>query len=645
LRVTTGQVHTRTYTASGYNKTFTYTYDDNGNILSVSDGTYTTSYVYDNANQLIRENNQAGGFTHVWTYDDAGNILWRDEYSYSTGTLDYPDATFDYYYSTSGWGDLLTEYDCTEYHYDNMGNRSWDDNWEYEWQKGRQLYSLFGGDEYWHFSYNSDGMRIGRYNSEDDTEYTYYYNGSLLRVMTVDGNKLYFVYDASGTPIEVSYTPAGSTTVGFYYFVTNLQGDVIAILNSSGAVVVEYTYDAWGNILSITGSMASTLGRQNPLRYRGYVYDQEIGFYYLQSRYYDPEIGRFINADAFTSTGQGLLGNNMFAYCRNNPVKRKDASGTDDICAINADEDNDPLNDYGPISSGGGYANAYNSIDAGYHYGVDFSMASNSSLTTGGIYRNGYSTYGVYSNPAGSGYSSSPTTSVCFVAGTLVQCEDDSKTIEDISVGDKVWAWDEETGDIALKEVVETYVTKTDKLIHVFVNGEEIITTPTHPFYSPVKGWTKAAHLRAGDILVLVNGEHVIVEKVQHEILETPVTVYNFHVEDYHTYYVADIGVLVHNSCNHNSAWDAERRNYWTSEGHKYAAENANGQASQSGTYLVTTDNINLMLMGYAPFGIDGKKVQLHHAKGIANDFYDYYEITATNHRSNFKMLHGYLYK
>lgn len=81
------------------------------------------------------------------------------------------------------------------------------------------------------------------------------------------------------------------------------------------------------------------------------------------------------------------------------------------------------------------------------------------------------------------------------------------------------------------------------------MDGEEIITTPTHPFYSPVKGWTEAACLRAGDILVLVNGEYVVVEKVQHEILEAPITVYNFQVEGYHTYYVSNTGVLVHNNC------------------------------------------------------------------------------------------------
>lgn len=124
---------------------------------------------------------------------------------------------------------------------------------------------------------------------------------------------------------------------------------------------------------------------------------------------------------------------------------------------------------------------------------------------------------------------------------------------EYIRAGDLVWAWDEETGDVALKPVVETYINETTELTHIFVGGEEIVSTPTHPFYCPVKGWTDAAHLRAGDILVLVNGEYVVVEKVQHELLESPVKVYNFQVADYHTYYVADSGILVHNKCRPTS--------------------------------------------------------------------------------------------
>ncbi|MBE6958455.1 MAG: RHS repeat-associated core domain-containing protein [Ruminococcaceae bacterium] len=135
-----------------------------------------------------------------------------------------------------------------------------------------------------------------------------------------------------------------------YYYITNLQGDVIGIADSTGALVVRYSYDAWGKLLSITGSMADTLGVQNPLRYRGYVYDQETGLYYLQSRYYDPEIGRFINADALIATSQGLLGNNIFAYCNNNPVIFEDTSGHAFKPCIEIINDG-AGGDYGPIGT------------------------------------------------------------------------------------------------------------------------------------------------------------------------------------------------------------------------------------------------------------------------------------------------------
>ena len=171
----------------------------------------------------------------------------------------------------------------------------------------------------WTNTYNQDGMRIRRTNGT--VTYGYVYNGSQLSQMTVGSNTLNFSYDANGIPMSVSYN--GTT----YYYATNLQGDVTAILNASGSPVVSYTYDAWGKPLTVTGSLATTLGTHNPLRYRGYVYDTETELYYLQSRYYNPDTGRFLNADAFTSTGQGFTGNNMFAYCGNNPVARKDDGG------------------------------------------------------------------------------------------------------------------------------------------------------------------------------------------------------------------------------------------------------------------------------------------------------------------------------
>ena len=136
----------------------------------------------------------------------------------------------------------------------------------------------------------------------------------------------------------------------------------------------------------------------------------------------------------------------------------------------------------------------------------------------------------------------------CFVAGTLILTTEGYKPIEDIEEGDVVIATDPDTGETTEKKVVETFVNETDELIYLTVNGEEIITTPTHPFYVPEKGWTDAEDLRAGDMLVLVNGNYVVIERTEHEILEQPITVYNFEVEDFHTYYVGEQSLLVHNA-------------------------------------------------------------------------------------------------
>jgi intein/homing endonuclease len=153
---------------------------------------------------------------------------------------------------------------------------------------------------------------------------------------------------------------------------------------------------------------------------------------------------------------------------------------------------------------------------------------------------------------AAKGLRNAETASWCFVAGTLVATEDGQKPIEEIQAGDKVLSENPETGEVAYKTVEETYENETTELVHVFVNGEEIITTPSHPFYVPKLGWTLAIKLRAGDILVLSNGEYVVVEAIQHELLESPIKVYNFEVEDFHTYFVGESSVLVHNECTYS---------------------------------------------------------------------------------------------
>ena len=165
-----------------------------------------------------------------------------------------------------------------------------------------------------------------------------------------------------------------------------------------------------------------------------------------------------------------------------------------------------------------------------------------------------YSTAATITTLASGGIVSMATTGsnmgVCFVAGTLIATKNGKIPIQDIQAGDMVWSSNPTTGELALKPVVQTFVNETRELVHIHVNGEETVCTPEHPFYSPVLGWTEAIRLRAGDILVLVNGEYVIVEQVQHEILEAPIKVYNFEVEGFHTYFAGSDSILVHNDCS-----------------------------------------------------------------------------------------------
>ena len=191
--------------------------------------------------------------------------------------------------------------------------------------QGRKLIDGTKGSTRFSYGYNSDGLRTSK--TVGNQTYTYYWNGTQLAAMTVKTNgsltvTMQFFYNAEGTPLYFTYNGTE------YFYVTNLQGDVTGIANGNG-IVGYYEYDAWGKILSYSGIGSTDYSAitYNPLRYRGYIYDTETGFYYLQSRYYDPAIRRFINADGYVSTGQGFIGYNMFAYCGNNPVMYKDEAG------------------------------------------------------------------------------------------------------------------------------------------------------------------------------------------------------------------------------------------------------------------------------------------------------------------------------
>ena len=224
-------------------------------------------------------------------------------------------------------------YDVTS---DEIGNITSYDGLNYTWV-GRQLKSVSPvgdssvGSTY---SYNSDGQRIGKDITLDGGEvydYDYYYNGDILagyKLVITDEERqasthiVTFMYDENGEAFGFNYN--GND----YYYVRNAQNDVIFISNSDNTGVVMYQYDAWGNITACYDTSDDRmLSIINPYTYRGYFYEFETNTYFLKSRYYNPELCRFISADGYVQTGQGLLDKNMFAYCGNNPVNRVDETG------------------------------------------------------------------------------------------------------------------------------------------------------------------------------------------------------------------------------------------------------------------------------------------------------------------------------
>ena len=334
--------------ANGSDAKYNYDYDANGNITKIWRGntSFTNasekySYVYDSANQLVRENlyygsGNSSNATITYEYDIWGNLLNKKIYAYTVGTLGTARETVPYAYTNSAWKDQLTSYDGESITYDASGNPTNYLGATLVWE-GQRLKSYTPKDassgraNSYVYSYDENGIRTRKTIGSTVTDY--YYNGTLLMgtVKTTthsDGStttsKLRFSYDANGKVVAVNYNG------NYYYYLRNAQSDIVKLIDKTGATVVEYRYDSWGKLLSTSGSLASTLGKNNPFRYRGYVYDEETGFYYLQSRYYNPEVGRFISSDVLLSTGQGVLGNNAYAYCGNNPVMGYDPYGTFD---------------------------------------------------------------------------------------------------------------------------------------------------------------------------------------------------------------------------------------------------------------------------------------------------------------------------
>ena len=267
---------------NGNDDPYLYTYDDNGNILSITHGSISITYAYDSANRLIRENNTQRNMTITYTYDTYGNMTNESHYAYTTGDdLGTPTVSADHSYENAVWGDQQTAFYGEAITYDEIGNPLSYRNgfYNFTW-RGRQLMGFTCGSTTFSFEYNEDGLRQSKTITKPSGTVTtyYYYEGSVLIGMQRGSATFLFSYDASGNPVSVNYNGTE------YYYLRNGQGDIVKLIDGAGATVVEYTYNTWGKKVTTTGSMAETLGRWQPFRYRGYVYDHEWGMYYLQSR-------------------------------------------------------------------------------------------------------------------------------------------------------------------------------------------------------------------------------------------------------------------------------------------------------------------------------------------------------------------------
>ena len=328
-------------------KGYRYEYDLYGNIQKIwnhrnyAADTYLAGYHYDKLGQLVREDSATENCSYTYTYDQRGNLIQKNKYAltpYDTAITSASSAvsSVTYSYQSSGWRDILIGKSVTEggvtqstvYTNDQIGSRTSDGTWSYSWKNGRQLSSMSTAGSSIAYTYGADGLRLTKSVSTGGAAIAteYYYRDSLLVGMKSGSDRLHFYYDGSGSPFM--FTVNGGLP---YYYVKNAQGDIVAISNFDGYIEVHYSYDAWGRLLGITGESAADIGQLNPLRYRGYVYDPETGLYYLQSRYYDPEMGRFVNADVGVFSNQMLQGFNVFQYCKNNPINMLDSNGFDAI--------------------------------------------------------------------------------------------------------------------------------------------------------------------------------------------------------------------------------------------------------------------------------------------------------------------------
>lgn len=301
-----------------------YIYNDSADLIQCIYNGKSTYYNYDELHRLVRVNSEILDKTNTYKYDDNNNIISKSEYEFTVNNINSAVLikTDTYNYGTK-WIDQLSSYNGKKIKYDEIGNPLSYKGMTMSWNNGRGLEKLVKDNNVIEYKYDENGIRTSKTINGVTTNFATI-NGKIISQID-DKNQLDFKYDTNGQLSGVKING-----VEFKYL-KDLQGDVIALLDNKGNKVTEYIYDSWGNA-SMFGD--TNLGKLNPMRYRGYYFDNESGFYYLQSRYYDSTICRFINADDFVLSLS--LNHNSYAYCSNNPIYFVDYTGQYTVQSNNA---------------------------------------------------------------------------------------------------------------------------------------------------------------------------------------------------------------------------------------------------------------------------------------------------------------------
>lgn len=538
--------------ANDKTETIVYTYDKAGNRLSEESNDTETQYTYNSLNQMLTGTETSKADESVtsdktYTYDKNGNQTKEED----SKTGESKQMTYDA-------DNRLATYTA----------------------KKDGAVTLTQSNVY-----NGEGKRIRKTETDSkDTKTVHYFYQNDAVLYTADDEANTTAFNVMGAEDNVIATArsAGTDQERYYFYNKDVRESTTNLLDTQGSSVISYKYSDYGET-TINGDAAF----YNEICYTGGIYDRSTELYYLNARFYDPEDATFLTQDTYRGEDTDPGSHNLYTYCANNPVTYSDPSGHFPIwAAIGAAHG--AYNGYkyakrkklrgwrraGAIVGGAalGAVNPFKRIGRAYKAAKRVARIIRKPRVAKKVYRSVRKAVKpsrikrqarrvkIKTVHAAKRARCTVTRKGCFVAGTPISVKDGFVPIETIKEGDRVWSEDTRTGAKGLKKVKKIFVREKDSIIRLTINGEVTQTTEEHPFFVKDIGWIPAGELKTGDLVKLQSDTYVPIEECEVAVLDEPIKVYNFEVEDYHTYYVSSSKVLVHNKYQNKGRGGKQKR-------------------------------------------------------------------------------------